>query len=185
MRADAEILISGRKADGQRHLTDLVAWQEALTFSATNITKRKGPKIAATQREAGARAASAAAVLDMLQPYEPALNELRAASRKPSVRYPVDYKLDQPFTILLPHLAQMKSVVSLLDLRDSAALAAGRTNQAFEDVQLMFWLADSVKDEPFLINQLVRIACFQITIRTIRQVPARRRWSDSQLGHMQ
>jgi hypothetical protein len=79
----------------------------------------------------------------------------------------------------------MKSVVSLLDLRASAALAAGRTNQAFEDVQLMFWLADSVKDEPFLINHLVRIACFQITIRTIWEGLAQHRWSETQLAQMQ
>lgn len=184
-KAEAGNLISRRKADGQRHLTDLVAWQEALTFSATNITKRKGPKIIATQREPEVRAAAAVAVLDMLQPYEPTLNELRAASRMPSVRFPVEYKLDQPFSILLPHLEGVKGVVSLLDLRASAALAAGRTNQAFEDVQLMFWMTDSLKDEPFLINHLVRIACLQIVVRTIWEGLAQHRWSETQLAQLQ
>jgi hypothetical protein len=179
----AQQQLERRKIRG-RHLRDLVAWKEALARVEEADAKSK-ERVRERQRKPAERAEAAPAVLEALRVYEPALNELRAASRKPQVRYPVDYKTDQPFSILLPHLAKIKGAVQLLSLRSSAALAAGKPQEALDDVLLMVWLAESMRDEPFLINQLVRIACSQITMHVIWEGLAEHRWDDAQLKVLQ
>jgi hypothetical protein len=185
LKARADHLVGNRKPDGKRHLTDLVAWKEAFQMAATNTSQKQLEKIRGAEREPAERTAAAGAVLDALKIYQPTLDELRAASTKPRVRYPVEYKLDEPFSILLPHLAKIKATVSLLALQSSAELAAGKPDAAFKDVQLMLWLTESMREEPFLINQLVRIAALQITAQTIWEGLAQHQWSDAQLQALQ
>jgi hypothetical protein len=185
LKPRAEKLVRTRKSDGKRHLTDLVAWKEALQIAATNTSQTPTEKIPVAEREPAERAAAAGAVLDALKIYQPTLDELRAASTKTRVRYPVEYKLDEPFSILLPHLAKIKATVSLLALQSSAELAAGKSDDAFKDVHLMLWLTESMREEPFLINQLVRIAALQITAHTIWEGLAQHQWSDAQLQALQ
>jgi hypothetical protein len=67
----------------------------------------------------------------------------------------------------------------------SAELATGQTDRAFDDVRLMFWLADSLRDEGFLIGQLVRIACQQIATQPIWEGMVDHKWSDAQLKEIQ
>ncbi len=97
LRTLAEKMISTAKPDGRRHLTDLVAWKEALEFASTNSSKESSRKFAAHERNPAERAAAAGAVLEYLKVYEATLDELRAASTRPRIRYPVDYRLDEPF----------------------------------------------------------------------------------------
>jgi hypothetical protein len=123
--------------------------------------------------------------LEELKIYEPALAELRLASKRPHVRYPVEYKLDDPFTILLPHLAKIKGIVQELKLQASAELATGQTERAFDDVRLMLWLSESLKDEGFLICQLVRIACQQLATQPIWEGLTEHKWSEAQLKEIQ
>jgi hypothetical protein len=49
----------------------------------------------------------------------------------------------------------------------------------------MFYLADSMKTEPFLISYLVRIACVHIAIQPIWEGLAEHRWTDVQLQQLQ
>jgi hypothetical protein len=179
----AQRQVERRKVQG-RHLRDLVAWKEALIQVEESAGKSK-ERVRERQRESSERAEAAPAVLQALRVYEPALNELRAASRKPKVRYPVNYRTDEPFSILLPHLAKIKGAVQVLSLRSSAALAADQPEEALNDVLLMLWLAESMRDEPFLINQLVRIACSQIAMQAVWEGLAEHRWKDAQLKTLQ
>jgi hypothetical protein len=181
LRTDADMRIKSRKPDGRRHLTDFVAYKQAFELVATDPDKKSKEKISTHERDAAERTAAAAAVLEALKIYEPTLNELRAASAKTRVRYPVEYKTDEPFSILLPHLAKIKSVIQLLSLRANAELALGKSEEALKDVQLMLWFTESMRDEPFLINHLVRIACLQITAHTIWEGLAQHQWNDGQL----
>ena len=162
----------------ERRLTDFVAWQQAF---ANARAKTKPQRTVQTERDTQQQTQAALAILEELKIYQPVLDELRAASTKPRIRYPVDYKLDEPFSILLPHLSRIKGTVLELGLQSCAELAADRTEDAFKDVQLMLWLTESVRDESFLINQLVRIACLQITTQTIWEGLAQHKWTDAQL----
>jgi hypothetical protein len=184
----AEQRISSRKNTPDRrtteHFIDLVAMKEALAEEESGKETRT-QRIAQADRTPQERAAAALAVLESLKVYQPALDELRAASKRPQVRYPIDYKLDDPFSILLPHLAKIKRIVQTVRLQANANLAAGRIDDAFADVMFMLWLTDSMRGEPFLIDQLVRIACLQITMQPIWEGLAEHKWTDAQLQQLQ
>ncbi len=50
---------------------------------------------------------------------------------------------------------------------------------------LMFYLAETARDEPFLISQLVRIANLKQCQRVVWEGLASNRWSDPQLAAIQ
>ena len=120
-------------------------------------------------------------VLLALSKYDPAIEELRQASRLPYSRFPIQYDAEDPFSIMLPHLAALKKASQVLQLRAIAELQSGQTKKAFDDVQLALRLADSVRTEPIMISHLVRIAMLQITFQPVWEGLAEHRWSDEQL----
>ncbi|MCX6905084.1 MAG: hypothetical protein NTW03_16710, partial [Verrucomicrobia bacterium] len=125
-------------------------------------------------------------ILDILrQTYDPVLDELRAASRRPQCRFNVKYDNVPPVAILLPHLAVVKGIVVKLAWRAEAELALGKTNQAFEDVMLGLYVSDTVKGEPLLISDLVNIASRAILTTVIWDGMAGHQWSDAQLQRLQ
>jgi hypothetical protein len=175
---------SGTSDAAGRNFTDLVAWQMA--FSAFGEGRfDNAEKLRSGKLDRESRASAAPAVLEGFKASEDKLAELRAASQRPQSRYPVEYKLDDPWGIHLPHLAVLKGACQRLQLRACAKLALNQTDEAFADVQLMLYLADSVKSEPFLISYLVRIACVQIALQPVWEGLADQRWSDAQLQQLQ
>jgi hypothetical protein len=162
-----------------RGFTDLVAWGRAFANTNTNGKVESGPLNVAS------RAKAAPAVLAALETNEAMFAELRAASQRPYSRYPVNYDVEEPFAILLPHLSSVRNVCRRLQLKACAELAAGRSAEALADVKLMLRLADSIKEDPFLIDYLVRVACLQTAIEPVWEGLAERRWSDAQLQELQ
>ncbi len=125
-------------------------------------------------------------VLYALRYFEPDLTELRReANRRPMTRWPIQYDLNSPWGILLPHLAKAKQITMLLQVRSAARLAAGQTADGLADIELGFRLADSFGSEPFLISQLVRIACYEIILQPLKEGQARHQFSDAQLTSLQ
>jgi hypothetical protein len=185
---DAESRIASRRNSPDRRVIerfcDLVAMKEAMA-EVESGKKKSGHSVAEQGRTPQERADAAVAVLEHLKVYQPALDELRAASKRPHVRYPINYKLDDPFSILLPHLARIKGIVQELKWQASAELAIGRVDDAFADVMFMLWLTDSMKEEPFLIDQLVRVACLNLTMQPLWEGLAEHKWNDAQLQKLQ
>jgi len=169
---------------GERYFLDLVAWKEAFDAMQAGQTN-SSRQFASGKLDLASRAAAAPAVLADLASSETELDALRAASDRPDARYPVVYDLDNPWGILLPHLGNIKRTIQRLQLRTCAELAAGRSDDALADVKLMFYLADSVKTEPFLISYLVRLACIHLTIQPVWEGLAEHAWSDAQLRELQ
>lgn len=99
----------------------------------------------------------------------------------PYARFPLEYDKDDPAAILLPHLASLKGVTQTLRLRAIAELQNGQTEKALDDVKLSLRLANSIRNEPFLISHLVRIAIVNITLQPIYEGLAGHKWSDAQL----
>ena len=164
----------GEPAKGE--LTDLAAW-----VSAQN---KKGEP----EKPALNRTEAATEVLRMLEQYRPVMDELQTASQRPYARFNVHYsdKDQNPAAILLPHLAFVKVSARIFNLRASAGLALGRTDQAFTDAKTALYLAGSIKGEPFLISELVRIAILQMTLqRPVWEGLAGHQWSDAQLAEFQ
>ena len=172
-----------RRGDSTAAFHDLPAWQHAFRIVRTNDADQPIPVTAPPGATAEMRAALE--VLEALKVYDPPLNELREAARRPSSRFPVEYEAGNPMEILLPHLARLKGICLVLQLRVAAQLAAGRSDAALDDVLLMLRVTDSVKDEPILISQLVRNACFQLSARAINVGLASRKWTEPQLRPLQ
>jgi hypothetical protein len=191
--AASQLLTVHRRTKGpgsqdDRFFTDMAAWRLAFANSTNALPKRE-KKVEThshdVERDPKEQAKAALAVLMELQGYDAALGELRAMSSRRKVRYPINYNTEEPFSILLPHLAKMKSVENVLNLRACAELAAGQTNAAFEDVKLMLWVCDSFEEELFLISQLVRIAAQQIVTQPVWEGLARHQWTEPQLKELQ
>ena len=169
---------------GDRHFINLVAWGAAFTAEEAGQTN-KDQQFQIEERDSKERAKAAPLVLQGLKSSDAVLEELRAASRRPYARYPVVYDLDNPWGILLPHLAKIKAAGQRLQTKACAELAAGQSDKALEDVKLLLYLADSIREEPFLISYLVRIACVQQAIQPIWEGLAEHHWSDAQLQELQ
>ena len=124
----------------------------------------------------------AADVLLALGKYDGVVEELRAACRLPYSRYPIYYDSDSPWSIMLPHLAVLKSCAQMPQLRAVAHLGNGQADKALEDVQLGLQLADKIHTEPILISHLVRLAMVQLMLQPVWEGLAGHKWTDAQLA---
>jgi len=155
--------------------TDLTAWAAIL----------QGKKDVPPSVESFSdRAVAAIEVLRGLEKYKSVLDELRTASRRPFCRFNVRYE-ENPLEILVPHLAVLKEIGQIFQLRASAELASGQSSLALEDTKMVLYLADGLKGEPMLIANLVRIAILNISLQPLWEGLAARQWSDAQLNELQ
>jgi hypothetical protein len=106
----------------------------------------------------------------------------KAALTRPLSRFPIHYDEEPSSGILLPHLARIKSLCQLFVLRAIARLEAHQPEEALADLQTAFRLSDSVRDEPILIDHLVRIATLTIVLQGVREGLVRHSWNDAQLA---
>jgi hypothetical protein len=184
-QAAGKVLEFPHKDWARQQFIDLVAWQNAFEAIRSGNTNRHQVFATTNRLDFETRAGAAPAVLEGLKSIESNLAELRTASRRPYSRYAVNYDLDNPWGILLPHLAKVKGIVQRLRLRASAELTVGLNADALEDVKLMLYMADSLKEEPILISYLVRLACVQIAMYPVREGLIAHRWSDAELQELQ
>lgn len=162
--------VTGNREKGQ--FTNLEGWQRYYRELAAKTNEFAVP---AQPRS------PAADVLLALSKYDPVIEELRAASRLPCSRFPLEYTNESPFGILLPHLAPLKGCALILRLRSLAELQDGQPDKALDDVTLALQLTDKIRTEPFLISHLVRIAMLQIMLQPVWEGLAEHQWSDAQL----
>ncbi|HEY5914453.1 MAG TPA: hypothetical protein VJA21_28015 [Verrucomicrobiae bacterium] len=157
---------------------DLRAWDVALQ-QGTNSRKSTETRVVSNNLTT---AEAAAGVLASLERYDATIEELRTASRRSWSRFKLSYDYPDPAAVLLPHLALLKRTSQLLNVRAAAELGVGKTGPAVEDINLMFYLAESIRDEPILISHLVRIAESQIALQAVARGLASHQWSDAQLA---
>jgi hypothetical protein len=162
-------------------VTDLKEWQRAFrNYSESPEGKTNGFPIAAQPQT------PAADVLLALSIFNPALEELRQASLRPHARIPLNY--ENGFGAageLLPWLAKMKQCAQFLELRILAEVQANQGEPALADVKLLLRVNDCIREQPFLISQLVRIAIMAITLQPIYEGLAQHCWSDAQLDELE
>jgi len=154
------------------NLTDLAAWQ---TFYAGNTNYPQPPS----------PQTPAADILLALSKYDAEFAELEQGASRPYARFAVNYELDDPYAILLPHLAKIKELGMFLVLRATARLDAGQADLALRDVKLALRLAEALRDEPILISYLVRVATLTMVLQCEREGLARSAWNEAQLLELQ
>jgi hypothetical protein len=171
-------------ARAERRFEDLVAWETAFgALRSGELAPRQ--EYYSGKLDAASRAKAASAVLAGMKTNEALFAELRVASQRPYSRYPVNYNVETPFALRLPHFRMVRGVCRRLELKACAELAGGQSAQALEDLRLIFRLADSLKDEPLLISYLVRIACGQVAMQPIWEGLAEHRWQDTELQELE
>jgi hypothetical protein len=173
-----------KKDGGNRHFTDLVAWQMALNaMRAGKLSHRQ--TFESNQLDRQSRAQAAPAILEALKTNAALFAELRAASQRPYSRFPINYDVSNPAEILLPHLNNFRAICRRLQLKACAELTVGQSEEALSDVKLSLSMIDTLKGEPFLISYLVRMACLQIAVQPIWEGLAEHTWSDAQLRELE
>lgn len=157
---------------------DLRKWQEYFRAANTNtaMTNKWPVPLEPSQNPA-------ADVLSALRLLGPDLEALRAASARPHSRFPIHY--DDLAKAMLPHLAFLLNLARTLQLRAVAELAAGRNQDAFADVHLAFYLADSLQSEPFAISQFVRCRMLEEDLQAVWEGLRVPRWTEDQLKTFQ
>jgi hypothetical protein len=108
-----------------------------------------------------------------------ALELLHQALKIKQCRYPVD--LRNGWDVKIPHLADVKRGAQLLELEALLSAEDGKTAKAVESMEDMLRLAVSLKNEPILLSQLVRIACNRLACTTLEWVLNRRPMPEEQL----
>jgi tetratricopeptide (TPR) repeat protein len=125
-------------------------------------------------------------ILVALGKFDGELKELHeAAAARPYSRFPIEYDYEPAAEILLPHLAQVKGIAEVVNVHAVALLDAGQADRAFEDLKLGFRLSESIKDEPLLIDHLVRMAILTMDLQIVREGLARHAWSEAQLAEIE
>jgi hypothetical protein len=119
---------------------------------------------------------------------EKSTSEAREALRRQLLRPEIlacpaghyDLKLtNDPFKTLLPNTQNARRVAALLDYDVRLLVTERKANQAITSARAGLVVAKSIGDEPFLISQLVRIACDRIAVQSAMQILA---WSEPKEG---
>jgi hypothetical protein len=121
-------------------------------------------------------------VLKSLAPSAPLLEEVAQAVRRPGVCWPIDYS--KGFETLMHHLSPMVNASKALQGRAQAELAAGRPENAFQDVQTLLALARAAGSSPFLITVLVESSILDRASQVINDGLERHAWTDAQLADL-
>ena len=160
----------------ERRRTDLAA-----ALQLFQNTKARPNTAAEVKPDNGHRSATAMALMGEFAKFNPVLDELRAASRRPQARFNFSYDESNSWRMPQPHLSVLKRVSNVLMLRASAELTLRNPDAAADDVRLIFKLTDSIRDEPFRSSLAARLAMLANARQIIWEGLADRRWSDAQL----
>ncbi|GEM_PF-2440809 len=105
-----------------------------------------------------------------------------AALGRPRARFPVHYA--EGLMALLPHLMKVKQEVMAFEVENFLAIQEGSVADSTVALDQMARLAGTLRDEPFLISQLVRIASTAITLQGVEQLVSRQPLDGRQLGEL-
>jgi hypothetical protein len=161
--------------------TDLPAWYAAFLLGTNSPTAARIMQRDAVENFSASE--SAKGILAALSESDPVLQEIRDASHRRYSRFNISYNEEDPAGIVLPHLAALKHFCQVLQLRASAELALGRTDEAAADVDLMLYLTDATRDEPIMVSQLIRMEQLYCVLPPIAE--GMRQWSEPQLRSFQ
>jgi len=158
-----------------------IGWQ--FTDFQDSIAKTKG--MASAAKKVSTRAESAGEVMQILKKYDTVLDELQTASQRPHARFNVKYTNEFVPSTLLPHLNVVSRVNWVFQLRASVELALNQTDAAWSDIRMALYMADTIKDEPFLVSENVRAIMLRRSLQPIWEGLADHKWSEKQLREIQ
>ncbi len=112
-----------------------------------------------------------------------ALRLLHEAADKPRTRFAVD--MDKGSLAETPNLLKVRNSATLLQLEALLAAGKGDTAGAVEAFRAGLALSNALREGPSLILQMVRVACYGITLDGLRPSLELVRFSDEELARLQ
>jgi len=107
----------------------------------------------------------------------------REAGSGGQARYPVDFSLG--FEVPMPYAQNSRVVAKLLWLDAHVCLHDGNHSRTFDDLRAIFAVSDSIRGEPLLISQLVRMANHAIGCYAVGAFLPQCKWNDAELESLQ
>ncbi len=156
------------------------AW---LTISNSVSQKALEKFVGTTTNLAASFSATEATIMtSLLANNRRALELLHQMPTATTCRYPLDFSMGP--AMLLPHLSKIQNTIWLLSLEAVWDSSNGRATEAVDDLDAAFRVADSLKEEPVLISQLVRIRDGYTISFGLQRILTRQALTDSQLAHL-
>jgi hypothetical protein len=126
----------------------------------------------------------AADILMALEKHKATMAELaQAAKDRPLCQF--DIKYEAHFAALLPHVGPLRNFTKNFSLRALAHLGNDDPEAALADVRMGLFLTESMRQEPLLISQLVRIACLNIALQPVWEGLKEEKWNTEQLTNLE
>jgi hypothetical protein len=110
--------------------------------------------------------------------------EARVLADYPWGRYPMTYAKDG-FSTLLPYAQRNRTIANLLGYDVLLLAQEGDWNGALRSCRAMVNCGRALRDEPFLISQLVRMACLRLALAKAERVLAQGEPSEGALASLQ
>jgi hypothetical protein len=120
------------------------------------------------------------AIAEHLAQNREALEKVYAAASLTESRYSINLNLGA--NTLLPHLAQIKALTQMLRYESMLNSAKGNPDGAARSIMTSFALARTLRPEPILISELVRIACVAITVDSLERLLSEHALNTNQLA---
>ena len=111
------------------------------------------------------------------------LQEVRAAIRQHQFHFPL--KLSDGMMLLLPHLTEIRNEAQQLRIAGELSSERGEVNAAVDQLADVFLTGDTLRTEPLLISQLVRMACYTMGIGSAERLISRQKLSEQQLDRIE
>ena len=126
--------------------------------------------------------AEAQAALALLAPFTPLLKSIDALLEQRPEGYPLmDYANPYRLSDFYSELGSVNIVLDALAARAEAGLELGDSGAAAHDVMDLFKLADTLRTEPLLYPQMMRMPCLSAAIGTTNLGISRHAWSAAEL----
>jgi len=125
-----------------------------------------------------------AAVEEFLDQYADVLRQLhQAANAGDDARYPADFS--QGINMRLDHVQSLRAAARMLALEAHARAHRGDAHGAAQSIHTMLMLADSLKQEPVIVSQLIRNALDGVAQEVLQQQLPTADFADEDLDRLQ
>jgi hypothetical protein len=141
-----------------------------------------GSEEKAVPRAAALPAANFAAAENYLKERRQHMEEVRMALRYSQFRFPI--QITNGFSTLLPHLSEIRKEAQNFRIAGLIAAERGDVDAAINALEDTARAGNTLAREPFLISQLVRIACYGLVLEEMERLLSRQALSTAQLERL-
>ena len=107
-------------------------------------------------------------IIEHLEQNQPALTRLRTIDPTRPCRWPGNYA--EGFDMPLPHLVTLRKTMQLLDLDSLLAVHDQDYEHAYNNIMLTLQLAETIRNEPLEISQIIRISMYTNALRNLESL---------------